>query len=151
MKLPQCHSRRDFPGNPTLFYCAHPQVHARDQLVRAEICKICEYWKQPPPAEFRPYPPPGGFIKRDGPCAHLGELLEYRPCATCRGNVQIKVFACRHPSHTQTTIHECENCADYERPVMTSAAPLVDESDRPKGDSLPSAYVQADRQSSHVT
>jgi len=117
MSLPPCHSRRELPNEPTTFFCAHPQVHANNQLVTAEICKICSYWKLPPPAEFRHFDPAGASIRRTGPCFFLGDQTGWRPCASCRGNVQLKVFACRHLLHDSTTFEECQQCSDYEHPL----------------------------------
>jgi hypothetical protein len=36
-----------------------------------------------------------------------------RRCAGCRGEVLVKVFDCRHPSHDTTTLSECKECVDY--------------------------------------
>jgi Tfp pilus assembly protein PilF len=55
---------------------------------------------------------PAGPIARQ-PCRHLGNFVALRPCESCRGNVQQKVFACSHPAHRQTTLAECQGCHDY--------------------------------------
>jgi hypothetical protein len=121
MRIPPCHSRREIPGKLNLFYCAHPELGAHDQLVTPEICKMCKLRTAAPPEKFRPFPPPSGFITRDGPCQHLGEFLEYRTCPTCRGNVRLKVFACGHSQHVDTTLVGCGQCPDY-RPVGSSVS-----------------------------
>jgi len=48
------------------------------------------------------------------PCVHLGKLAGLRPCETCCKTVHIKVYACRHPNHDETTLAECRLCEDYE-------------------------------------
>jgi hypothetical protein len=90
-------------------FCVHPRVHVAGQRVRAEICKLCGYWKEPPPEEFRPFPPP----PPRGVCAFLGEQTGLRECACCRGKVHLKVFACSHPDHAETTWDECMACPDH--------------------------------------
>ena len=109
MSLPFCHSRRELESEPGVLFCVHPRVHVNSQRVSPSICKMCDYWKQPPPEQFRPFPPP----PPRGRCAFLGELTGHRECATCRGRVQIKVFACSHPAHTETTWDECLHCPDH--------------------------------------
>lgn len=112
MSLPQCHSRRDIPGETNLFFCAHPQVHVRDQLVHSEICRLCKHCQMPAPATFRPEPE--RIVRRTGPCFFLGAATGWRDCQTCRGHVRLKVFACQHQLHTETTVAECQKCQDYE-------------------------------------
>src|SRR5262245_52758516 len=112
--LPPCHSRRDYWPLEGIFFCAHPRVHVRDNLVSVAICRICSRFLEPPPAEFRPYP----VIltsERQGPCLHLGDQVGLRECSTCQGNVKLKVFGCSHPAHGETTLPDCERCVDYER------------------------------------
>lgn len=113
MSLPPCHSRRDLPDEPGVYYCAHPQVHAADQRVTAEVCRACGYWRQPPPAAFRPFPPVPSRTAQ-GPCFFLGEQTGLRDCPSCRGTVRLKVFACDHPRHRETTLAECKLCPDFE-------------------------------------
>jgi hypothetical protein len=80
---------------------------------------------QPPPA--RPTPSvadPALAVTRPGPCVFLGLPVPgedgapaTRDCATCRGNVRLKVFACLHPAHEEqpeTTARDCRGCGDYE-------------------------------------
>jgi hypothetical protein len=112
MDLPECHSRRLVDGEPGVYFCAHPAMHARDNLVNAGICRACTYWRLPPPSRFRPFPP-AGPLRRRGPCAHLGGQVGLRACRSCRGSVQLKVFACRHPAHGETTLPECGRCRDF--------------------------------------
>jgi hypothetical protein len=82
-------------------------------LVRAEICRLCHLWREPPPAEYRPFPPAVTPDPLRGECVYLGEQTGLRDCATCQGNVRLKVFECRHPLHEQTTLEECRLCADH--------------------------------------
>jgi hypothetical protein len=110
MSLPPCHSRRELPTTPGEIYCVHPQVHVNGCRVRTEICNMCDNWRQPEPATFKPFPPP----PPRGQCFHLGEVTGERLCATCRGNVRLKVFACSHPAHTETTWDECKRCPDHQ-------------------------------------
>jgi len=46
-------------------------------------------------------------------CRHLGANIGERECKRCRGNVRLKLFACGHPLHQETTIQECRHCSDY--------------------------------------
>jgi hypothetical protein len=124
MSLPDCHSRRFFTGETALFFCAHPRLHARDHVVTEEICRVCPYWSQPAPPVFRnftPGPPP----KPRGLCLYLGEQTGWRECPGCQGSVRVKVFACGHPRHQETTVRECAQCGDHqERPENQPAEVL---------------------------
>lgn len=53
MKIPPCHSRSAVDGESDLFICHHPQMHARDNLVSADVCKVCHFRTLPPPDMFR--------------------------------------------------------------------------------------------------
>jgi hypothetical protein len=113
MSLPECHSRRFFTGETGVFFCAHPMLHAKDNVVNEGICQVCPYWQQPPPPVFRdftPGPPP----KPRGLCLYLGEQTGLRECPTCGGAVRVKVFACGYPAHEETTLRECEICRDHQ-------------------------------------
>src|SRR5437667_10753503 len=99
MHLPPCHSRRDVDPANGLYFCAHPRLHIRNQLVTPANCRACSFWLEPPPATFRVMPK--GPLVRDEPCRYLGEVIELRPCKTCRGDVKVKVFACGHPAHEE--------------------------------------------------
>jgi len=109
---PACHSARTLDGLRQR-YCSHPRVHARGQLVTAEMCRACRLRTQPPPQTFRPFPP-----RRTGHagelCFYLGEQSGFTDCATCRGAVRLKTFHCRHPLHGEITLRDCERCADFE-------------------------------------
>ncbi len=118
MSLPPCHSRRELPTTPGVIYCVHPLVHIDGRRVREEICHICLYWHEPAPETFLPFPPP----PPRGRCQFLGDVVSYRSCETCRGNVQIKVFSCSHPAHSETTWEECLRCSDHQE----AAAPERD-------------------------
>jgi hypothetical protein len=111
MPLPPCHSRRELGPGDTTYFCAHPSVVVQDGLVTAGICQICDFWKQPPPPAFRTYPLPAA--KPRGPCVFLGEQTGLRDCKTCRGSVRVKVFACSHPRHQETTLSDCAVCPDF--------------------------------------
>ena len=112
MKLPDCHSRRELGPGAKTFYCVHPLMSTPGNLVRAEICRLCSYWRGPPPTGPRPFPPPL-TPPLGGPCIHLGQQTGLRECSTCRGNVRLKVFACTHPLHRETTLEECGVCPDH--------------------------------------
>jgi len=84
-----------------------------DNRVTASICRCCSYWKLPPPENPRPFVP-GKPRSALGPCRFLGDQTGERECPTCRGSVRLKVFSCMHPLHEETTLGECEVCADFE-------------------------------------
>lgn len=111
--LPECHSRRDLPGESRVFFCAHPRHHSKDNLVTAGSCMICTLWQLPAPETFRKFPPEPPPKPR-GPCRHLGEQVGLRECPSCRGTVKLKVFACGHPNHQETTLQECTQCQDHQ-------------------------------------
>jgi hypothetical protein len=110
--LPPCIARRFLPDEPGVYYCAHPQHHSEHERVTAEVCAVCPLWSQPPPASFRPFPPPPLPALR-GKCLYLGKQVGTRKCPTCRGTVRQKVFACSHPDHKETVLTECAECADF--------------------------------------
>jgi hypothetical protein len=85
-------------------------MHIQDQRVSVEVCLICTLRNEPPPESFRPFPPP----PPRGTCRYLGDQTGLRDCPTCLGNVRLKVFACKHPAHEETTIQECLVCPDHE-------------------------------------
>jgi hypothetical protein len=127
--LPSCHSRRELPGETRVFFCAHPRLRAKDNLVTAGVCRLCRLWREPAPESFRPFVP-GMVIVRRGPCAHLGEQTGERECPSCRGSVRLKVFACGHPGHAETTLRECADCTDY-RPAPSPTVSCGDAEGRP--------------------
>lgn len=51
---------------------------------------------------------------RPRPCLHLGDVLRLDDCATCKGTVRVKVYACSHPAHAETTLSGCRTCPDYQ-------------------------------------
>ena len=112
MHVPPCHSRRELPTTPGVMYCVHPHVRIRGMIVRAEICRMCNYWKEPAPESFQPFPPPPSAPPR-GRCEFLGDIVGYRGCPTCSGTVKLKVFACSHPAHSETIWTECLRCPDH--------------------------------------
>ncbi len=44
-------------------------------------------------------------------CVHLGEVVAYRQCDTCRGRVQLKVFDCH--VHGLIVLSDCFGCSEY--------------------------------------
>jgi hypothetical protein len=123
VNIPDCHSRRELPCEDQFFYCAHPQFSAPGQRVWAAVCRACRLRERPPPETFRPFPPPPSALT-DGPCRHLGVQTGLRECPTCRGRVRLKVFACGHPAHGETTLPECNSCRDYEKPLRANGIEL---------------------------
>jgi hypothetical protein len=113
MVLPFCHCRRQLAGKSDLFFCAHPRVHSRGNLVSEDVCRMCSYWQEPPPQVFREFVPPGAEEISRTSCVFFGEFLGLRDCAGCRGSVKVKVFRCHHPAHGETTLRECETCPDF--------------------------------------
>jgi len=114
MKLPECDSRRPVEDAEDEFLCLHPQVVSRGNRVTDGICKSCVYCQSPPPGELVE-PEEDSTLRRIGPCRHLGEQTGGRRCGSCGGSVRIKIFACRHPDHTETTLRDCLLCEDYQR------------------------------------
>jgi hypothetical protein len=47
-------------------------------------------------------------------CRYLGPHIGGRECKGCRGKVRLKLFACLHPDHTDTTLRDCRHCGDYQ-------------------------------------
>lgn len=56
---------------------------------------------------------PDSIGKARQPCAFLGAQIGLQECETCGGNVRLKLFACSHPAHDETTFQQCEACPDY--------------------------------------
>jgi hypothetical protein len=110
--LPDCYARREKPDDPNRVYCLHPLVHAAGDIVSLEQCKLCNYWREPPPGPLRPFPPVP-VIENVGTCTYLGDETGLRECQTCLGRVRVKVFACGHPKHEETTFDECRRCPDH--------------------------------------
>jgi hypothetical protein len=121
MRLPECHSRLPLEDRTDLFLCAHPQVHAARDVVTVGICASCQLWKEPPPAKPRPLRV-RLYALLDAPCRHLGPEIGLRECPSCGGHVRLKVFACRHPQHSETTLQECRGCGDFEPATATQQA-----------------------------
>jgi tetratricopeptide (TPR) repeat protein len=110
--LPPCHSRQAIPDCTDRFHCLHPQVHIPDQIVTPSICRACSRWREPPPERPRPKSdlvPPNRGLR----CQHLGPQIGQRECPSCRGSVHVKVFACSHPAHGETTLPDCRTCSDF--------------------------------------
>ncbi len=121
-RIQPCHSRRDVDPDADLYFCAHPKVSSRANLVSSGVCKHCKLHAEPPPEQFLPFRLPPAHLY-DGPCGHLGEQIDLRECKSCRGSVKVKVFACHHPSHKETTIRDCRLCEDYQ-PQETVASQI---------------------------
>ena len=111
-QLAPCHSRHEIDGPPEMYFCAHPRIAAPANVVSAEVCRLCDYWRQPQPANPRPFDPKAA-LRLTGACRHLAEQIGWRDCRGCRGNVRLKVFRCTHPEHVETTLHECQACPDF--------------------------------------
>jgi hypothetical protein len=69
-------------------------------------------------------PAPVVLVGSRPPCVYLGLPIPdegggqaMRECASCRGSVRLKLWACLHPGHEgrpETTTRECLGCGDYE-------------------------------------
>jgi hypothetical protein len=55
-------------------------------------------------------------------CTFLGPQTGSRECPTCRGKVRLKVFACGHPAHAETTLPDCDMCQDFQDSGKTFGA-----------------------------
>jgi len=91
-----------------------PALQAEDEVARLNewakknLMSLCPKPKRPRriPAYARP-------------CLYLGGQLGERDCKSCKGSVRLKVFACSHQRHDDTTIRDCKTCADYEPRLQT--------------------------------
>jgi hypothetical protein len=119
MRVPPCHSRRELPTTPGVMYCVHPRVRITGMIVRPEICRRCNYCKEPAPETFQPFPPQPLPPPR-GRCEFLGDVVGHRDCPTCSGKVRLKVFACSHPAHDEPTLLDCLKCADHREAGMAA-------------------------------
>lgn len=53
---------------------------------------------------------------KNGKCDHLGDQIGERDCKSCGDRtVKLKVYACSHPEHAETTIPECNKCQHASR------------------------------------
>lgn len=116
-ELPTCHSRRTLPSEPGALFCVHPRHRFPGNLVSPEVCRVCTLWKQPPPQNYKDLvsprePKPEPSRSPAGTCRYLGTQVGLRLCRSCCGTVRVKVFACEHPDHRETTLKECQVCAD---------------------------------------
>jgi len=111
-KLQPCQSRRDLRPDQDQYFCAHPRVFSRGNVVTSHFCRGC-ILRTKPPKQFRPFMPPPAMVHK-GLCFYLGEQRGLRKCESCRGEVKLKVFGCRHPLHEETTVNDCKHCGDYE-------------------------------------
>ncbi|HJT76342.1 MAG TPA: glycosyltransferase family 2 protein [Gemmataceae bacterium] len=81
MDLPPCPFRRLGPPGGRLALCAHPRVHARDDLVPPEVCRLCGYAQSsdPPKAGVCWPPVPRPWVPRTAavvvPCHDYGRFL----------------------------------------------------------------------------
>ena len=112
-----CAARADWIRNHGRFFCRHPRVHVRDQIVSANVCRQCVSRTTVNIASQRPYPTLN-LVNRSGPCFHLGGQTGERKCETCQGEVRQKVFACLHPEHSETTVKDCDRCGDYDHKLQ---------------------------------
>ena len=113
MRMPECPARHidDTTGQIS---CLHPQVHAAGCVVTAEFCRMCSARLVTPPSGWRSLDEVRRSRRRLEPCRFLGMQSGERDCPTCNGRVRIKVYACRHESHEETTLRECQTCADHQ-------------------------------------
>lgn len=109
-----CAMRADWIRNHGRFFCRHPHVFVRDQIVSPSICRLCSHRSSISLPEARPFPTLN-LVNRSGPCFHLGNQTGERKCSTCRGDVRQKVYQCDHPEHGETTIKDCDLCSDYDQ------------------------------------
>ena len=61
-------------GDSSVFFCAHPRMHAPRSLVTPELCRLCRLWREPAPEAFRPF----AADRHSGPCFYLGKELGLR-------------------------------------------------------------------------
>lgn len=111
--LPPCPARHEISPEEGIYFCAHPRVLSKNNLVSTGVCRTCRQVNLPPPKDYLPFKPLPAYAF-NGPCKHLGNVKELRECTTCRGNVRVKVFFCNHPAYEATTLGECRNCTDFE-------------------------------------
>jgi len=127
-QLPSCPARRDFDPATQRYYCAHPRIGTPSGRVSPEFCRPCLLSAEPMPTELREISPPLR-ITAARQCRYLGAVIRERECEGCRGRVVVKVFACRHSDHQETTWRDCLTCPDGwpldgdEEKCLTSAAP----------------------------
>lgn len=96
------------------------------------------YVEADPVESDRPLPPRKSRLRAgSAACAHLGDVIRLEDCKTCRGTVRVKVFACHHPDHADTTLAFCRTCPDYEGEegpaMMAIPATMVPPSRKRKG------------------
>jgi alpha 1,2-mannosyltransferase len=73
---------------------------------------------------------------RQAPCVHRGEQTREQGCASCGGNVRVKVFACNE--HGECTVAKelpgtqcCQTCPDYAKESLPSGKTHVKSSNIP--------------------
>ncbi len=73
-------------GMPRQYQCSlHGRCTFITEITGVKCCGSC------PDSTSKTLPPP----KKDKPCVHLGEVTGATVvCPSCRGNVQLKLFAC---------------------------------------------------------
>lgn len=113
--LPVCPARFDVKPDEGVYFCAHPRVFSKHNLVTVGVCRTCLQVTLPPPTAYLPFKLPPAY-SHDEPCHYLGDVTSLRTCKSCRGNVRVKVHLCNHPAHQETTLSECLECPDY-RPI----------------------------------
>lgn len=72
-----------------------------------EGCRVC--WLFEHRAKYR------GLWGRSGRCVYLGtDTGERKPCDSCNGRVQLKLFRCGHANHPEpVTLRDCQTCSDH--------------------------------------
>jgi hypothetical protein len=121
--LPECIARIDVDRAKGLYFCAHPNVASKHNLVTFQNCLICKVVHDGPPSRLLPFRLPGVYTS-SGPCKYFGEFISLRECQSCRGYVQVKIFECLHPNHKTTAIKECKDCSDYESDEDSAPLPV---------------------------
>ena len=122
LPIPACCLRQELEGVSDRFFCAHPLVKVPAGIVRPRTCRVCIFANARPAGALRNYDPQVAG-RLSGSCRHLGGLIGLRDCSTCAGHVQVKVFACTHPRHGETTASVCLNCQDFTpRPLRNDYA-----------------------------
>jgi hypothetical protein len=115
MPLPPCHSRRPLNDETDRFRCAHPRVHVDGNIVSSDFCRLCTLWSEPEPAQFRHLEQSDESTASEPRCAFLGNAVGWHTCPTCRGNVKLRMYDCRHPWHDTTTLRECRACTEFQQ------------------------------------
>lgn len=113
-----CTARADWIRNRGMYFCGHPKVHSKNNVVSTAICRMCGHRSTSSVNNLRSFPTLNQVV-RDRPCFHLGKKTGETECRSCRGNVRLKSFQCHHPHREETTVKECETCHLYDQRLDT--------------------------------